>query len=81
MPTLAFLLQRVSRICLCRTSFTFIDINFILKNDLSADIRYADHSTLLSTIFEKLQLSTKELENACRQWGMKIRIQKFRETT
>jgi len=22
--------------------------------------------------FEKLQLSTEELENACRKWGMKI---------
>ena len=35
---------------------------FQLTNNLSTDIRYADDTTLISTIFEKLQLSTAELE-------------------
>ena len=33
------------------------------------DIRYA---TLLAATFDKLRISTKELENACKKWGMKI---------
>ena len=29
------------------------------------DIRYADDTTLVSAVFEKLQIVTSELENAC----------------
>jgi hypothetical protein len=36
------------------------------------NIRYADDTTLLGMVFEKLQLSTDELERACAKWGMKI---------
>ena len=43
-----------------------------LNNDLATNIRYADDTTLISAIFEKMQMSTKELENACKKFGMKI---------
>ena len=44
--------------------------------DMSIDIRYADDTILISTIFDKLQLSTAELENACARWGMKTNVDK-----
>ena len=47
-----------------------------LDNTLSTDIRYADDTTFISTMFEKLQISTRELETACRKWGLKINSQK-----
>ena len=53
-----------------------LDESFIIKNDPFIDIRYADDSTLLSTIFEKLALSTAELETSCLKWGMKINVGK-----
>ena len=53
-----------------------LDENFVIKNDISIDIRYADDSTLLSAIFEKLAISTAELETACLKWGMKINVGK-----
>ena len=43
-----------------------------LTDSLSLDIRYADDTTLLSAIFDKLSLTTKQLDDACRKWGMKI---------
>ena len=43
-----------------------------LTQELSMDVRYADDTTLIAAIFEKLSLSTEELENACRKWGMKV---------
>ena len=45
---------------------------FHLKDALSIDIRYADDTTLLSAVFEKLQLSTAQLETASQKWGIKI---------
>ena len=43
-----------------------------MRDSFSVDIRYADDTTLLSTNFEKLRLSTEELENACKKLGMNI---------
>lgn len=53
-----------------------LDRDFQLKDDMSIDIRYADDTTLISAVFEKLQMSTSELETACRKWGLKINPQK-----
>ena len=39
---------------------------------MSVDIRYADDMTLIFAVFEKLQLSKFELEQACQKWGLKI---------
>ena len=36
------------------------------------NIRYADDTTLVDLVFDKLQISTNELEKACSKWGMKI---------
>ena len=44
--------------------------------DMSIDIRYADDTILISTIFDKLQLSTAELDNACARWEMKTNVDK-----
>ena len=46
--------------------------DFQLNENMSVDIRYADDTTLISAVFEKLQLSTLELEQACKKWGLKI---------
>ena len=54
------------------TEVKSLDSVFQLSDHVSADLRYADDTTLLSTIFQKLKLSTAELETACQRWGMKI---------
>ena len=33
---------------------------------------YADDTTIMSTVFEKLQLSTEQLQAACSKWGITI---------
>ncbi|XP_030834414.1 uncharacterized protein LOC115921254 [Strongylocentrotus purpuratus] len=40
------------------------------------NIRYADDTTLMELVFENLQISTNELEKACRRWDMKINATK-----
>ena len=45
-------------------------------DDMSMEVRYADDTTLLSAMFEKLQLSTTELEIACARWGRSINVNK-----
>ena len=44
-----------------------------LEEELYADVRYAYDTTLIRVIFEKLKLSSQELENACRKWGVMSR--------
>ena len=39
---------------------------------LSTEIRYADDTTLLSAVFNRLQLSTQQLEEGCKKYGLKI---------
>ena len=51
---------------------TCLDRNLRLDDEMSIDIRYADDTTLVSAVFEKLQIATSELENACHKWGLKI---------
>ena len=43
-----------------------------LFTNLSFDISYADDTTIMSSVFEKLQLSTEDIQAACRKWGMKF---------
>ena len=43
-----------------------------LDNDLNFDARYADDITLIAAVFEKLQLATNQLQEACKKYGMKI---------
>ena len=52
-----------------------------LDESISRDIRYADDTTLISVIFEKLKLSTQELETACQKWGLKINSDKCKVMT
>ena len=49
-----------------------LDQDLQMKNILSVDIRYAGDTTLISTVFNKLKISSGELEEACRKWSMKI---------
>ena len=44
----------------------------LLDGNISIDIRYADDTALLAAIFDKLSLSTSELEASCCKWGMKV---------
>ena len=43
-----------------------------LNENLSIDTRYADDTTLIAAIFNKVSLSTEELESSCRKWGIKV---------
>ena len=49
-----------------------LDQDLQMKNTLSVDVRYAKDPTLISTVFNKLRISSGELEEACIKWGMKI---------
>ena len=44
--------------------------------NLTFDIIYADNTTILSTLFEKLQLSTEDIQAAFRKWVIKINFSK-----
>ena len=46
-----------------------VNRDFQLNENMSVDIRYADDTTLISDVFNKLQLSTLELEQACQKCG------------
>ena len=49
-----------------------LDDTLNLRDTFCADIRYADDTTLISAIFDKLKISTEQLNTACKKWGMKI---------
>ena len=51
---------------------TSLDRNLRLDDEMSIDIRYADDTTLVSAVFEKLHIATLELEKTCHKWGLKI---------
>ena len=48
---------------------------------MSFDIRYADDTTLVALVFDRLELSTAELQRACTKWGMKINATKTKVMT
>jgi len=50
--------------------------NSNLSSDMTADVRYADDTTWVSAIFEKLQLFIDALEAACLKWELKINAAK-----
>ena len=70
--------------CLLSTTLFYIFLEFVMKepkdldkrlpltDSLSIDIRYINDVTLVSTIFDKLTISTKQLDESCQKWGMKI---------
>ena len=59
-----------------------ISNNFDMKDEeFSLSIKYADDSTLLALDFEKLQVATLELQQACLKWGMKINFDKCKVFT
>ena len=45
---------------------------------LTSDMQMA---IIMSTVFEKLQLSTEELPTVCRKWGIKINLSKYKVIT
>ena len=63
LPFIAYPFQHILRICHERTETFRRRVH--LQDALSIDIRYADDTPLLSAVFEKLQLSTAQLETAC----------------
>jgi len=42
-----------------------LDDRLELDENMSTELRYADDTTLVAAIFEKLEISTSELETAC----------------
>jgi len=53
------------------TEVTTLDPHFRLMDGLSTDIRYADDTTRVSAVLQKLHLTNTELEKACSSWGLK----------
>ena len=51
--------------------FVMTDLKSLCKEELdtslSFDIRYANDTTIMYIVFEKLQLSTEEVQSACRK--------------
>ena len=43
-----------------------------LDENLNFDARCADDTTLIAAVFERLQLSTDQLQEACKKYEMKI---------
>ena len=70
--------------CLQSPSLFNLFLEFVMKDLRNLDngiqmgemsinnIRYADDTTLVDLVFDKLQISTNKLEKACSKWGMKI---------
>ena len=73
MPTITKPLQPIPGICHERSQESELRNNGIQMGEMSINnIRYADDTTLVDLVFDKLQISTNELEKACSKWGMKI---------
>ena len=78
----------VRKKCLLSPSLFNLFLEFVMKDLRNLDngiqmgemsinnIRYADDTTLVDLVFDKLQISTIELEKACSKWGMKINATK-----
>ena len=49
---------------------------FTLDEDLNFDARYADDTTLIAAVFERLQLATDQLQETCKKYEMKIKTEK-----
>ena len=60
---------------------TSLDKELKYKDDLNIDLKYSDDTTLVSTIFDLLNLSKKQLENSCKKFGMKINAEKSKLLT
>ena len=58
-----------------------LDSGVQIGNICINNIRYADDTTLIDLIFEKLQLTTDELDKSCKKWGMKINLAKCKTMT
>ena len=62
--------------------FVAVDPKSLRKEfKLFTKLRYAEDTTIMSTVFDKLQLSTEELHSACRKWCMKINFSKCKFVT
>ena len=47
-----------------------------LEDDLNFNARYANDTTLIAAIFERLQLADDQLQEACKNFGMEINTEK-----
>ena len=72
MSALTHHVQHIPWICNERSELRALDNTLNLCDTFCADIRYADDTTLISAIFDKLKISTEQLNTACKKWGMKI---------
>ena len=43
---------------------------------LHFNARYADYTTLIAAVFERVQLATDHVQKACKKYGMKINTEK-----
>ena len=53
-----------------------LDSGIEMGNMQMNNIRYADDTALVEMVYEKLQISTNALEDACHKWSMKINPKK-----
>ena len=51
-------------------------IQLKLDTTVNFGIRYADDTTLMSTVNDKLHIASRETKAASNKWGMKINISK-----
>ena len=51
---------------------------FTLGDDLNFDARYADGSTLIAAVFERLQLANVQLRESCKKYKTKINTEKWK---
>ena len=52
--------------------FCSIQHTFNLVTGMCSQTRYVDDIMLISAIFQKLKISTNDLEASCKNWGMKV---------
>ena len=49
-----------------------------LDDDLNLDTKYADDTTLIAAVFERLQLTIDPLRETCKKYGTKINTEKWK---
>ena len=52
-----------------------------LDEDLKFDARYADDTTLIAAVSDRLQLANDQQQEACKKYGMKINTEKCKDSS
>ena len=55
-----------------------LDKSLAFTDSLSIDIQYTGDTTLISTLFNKLNIATKQLDKSCKLWKMNVKWRKVK---